>query len=201
LKSARAAFKSRIPDAAYSKMAEAIEKDQAPSIFALHYDQEEWRVRNLLLLPRFAYSLKDVLKRTPLSSTARRHGWVGCDILLRSIPQRARIPVVLDGVPISPREVRREFERLKPLRRMRPRLRGWTLDVMLIVDSLAKVEFDLSEVYAHEEKLRALHFRNRHVRPKIRQPVRPRRPQGKQLQRLRDLGFVEFLGGGRYRLG
>ncbi|MBZ5564268.1 MAG: hypothetical protein LAP13_17830 [Acidobacteriia bacterium] len=36
-----------------------------------------------------------------------------------------------------------------------------------------------------------LHPDNLHVRDKIRQ----------QLQRLRDLGLVEFLGGGKYRAG
>ncbi len=190
LKSSRSLFKSRIPDAAYSRMIQAIQEDETPNIFGLHYDRDEWRVRNLIVIPRFAYSLKDILKRRPLSATAQRHDWVGCDISLRAIPQRARIPVILDGVPISPREVRREFERLRPLQRVRSKVRGWTLDVLLIVESLHKVEFDLDEVYAHEEKLRKLHLRNRHVQPKIRQ----------QLQKLRDLGLLTFLGGGRYRL-
>lgn len=171
-------------------MVKAIQRDEVPSIFALHYDPVKWRVSNLILIPRFAYSLKDIHKRSPLSSSARRHDWVGCDILLRAIPQRARIPVILEGIPISPRTVRFEFERLRPLQSVRPKLRGWTLDVLHIIDSLGKTDFDLSEIYAHEEKLRALHFRNRHVQPKIRQ----------QLQRLRDLGFLEFLARGSYRL-
>lgn len=48
----------------------------------------------------------------------------------------------------------------------------------------------LAEVYAFAGELARLHPRNLHVRDKIRQ----------QLQRLRDLGFVEFLGAGKYRL-
>jgi len=190
LKSVRSFFKSRIPDAAYSKMIQAIQEDETPNIFALHYDRDEWRVRNLILIPRFAYSQKDILRRAPLSPAAQRHDWVGCDISLRAIPQRARISVILDGIPISPVAVRQEFERLKPLQNVRTKVRGWTLDVLLIVESLGKPEFDLPEVYAHEEKLRKLHLRNRHVQPKIRQ----------QLQKLRDLGLLTFLGGGRYRL-
>jgi type II restriction enzyme len=47
-----------------------------------------------------------------------------------------------------------------------------------------------TEVYAFEERLAALHPRNRHIRPKIRQ----------QLQVLRDRGVVEFLERGRYRV-
>lgn len=190
LKSGRLPFKSRIPDAAYSRMVEAIREDQAPSIFALHYDAIAWQVCDLTLVPRFAYSIKDIAERSPLSPAARRKGWVGCDILLRAVPQRARIPVILDGVPISPRAVRQEFQRLRPLQQVKAKVRGWTLDVLLIVESLGKPEFDLPEVYAHEEKLRKLHLQNRHVQPKIRQ----------QLQKLRDLGLLTFLGGGRYRL-
>lgn len=52
------------------------------------------------------------------------------------------------------------------------------------------MEFTLAHVYAHAASLAKLHPNNRHVRDKIRQ----------QLQVLRDLGLLEFLGGGSYRL-
>ena len=58
-----------------------------------------------------------------------------------------------------------------------------------VVQSLKKEEFELADVYAHEEQLAGLHPDKRHVRDKIRQ----------QLQVLRDMGRLEFLGGGRYR--
>lgn len=59
-----------------------------------------------------------------------------------------------------------------------------------MVQSLKKKEFLLSEVYAHAERLARLHPKNEHIRPKIRQ----------QLQVLRDLGLLDFLGDGSYRL-
>lgn len=59
-----------------------------------------------------------------------------------------------------------------------------------IVRGLGKGEFTLAEAYAFAGELARLHPANRHVEPKIRQ----------QLQRLRDLGFVEFLGRGIYRV-
>jgi len=62
--------------------------------------------------------------------------------------------------------------------------------VLNVVRALGKQEFLLPEVYAHADQLQRLHPQNRNVLAKIRQ----------QLQRLRDMGFVEFLGGGRYRL-
>jgi type II restriction enzyme len=57
------------------------------------------------------------------------------------------------------------------------------------VRGLNKIEFVLPDVYAFAAQLQELHPDNRHVRDKIRQ----------QLQVVRDLGFVEFLGRGRYR--
>ena len=68
--------------------------------------------------------------------------------------------------------------------------RGWTLDVLNVVRSLGKQEFQLSDVYAHSDELARLHPDNRHVNPKIRQ----------QLQVLRDLRLLEFLTPGHYRL-
>ena len=68
--------------------------------------------------------------------------------------------------------------------------RGWTLDVLQVVQSLNKKEFLLSDVYAHADTLAKLHPKNAHVRDKIRQ----------QLQVLRDLGLLSFLGAGSYRL-
>jgi len=68
--------------------------------------------------------------------------------------------------------------------------RGWTLDVLQVVQSLNKPEFSLHDVYAHADALAKLHPANRNIQPKIRQ----------QLQVLRDMGLVEFLGRGLYRL-
>ncbi|MHB8412748.1 MAG: hypothetical protein ACYDDI_12505 [Candidatus Acidiferrales bacterium] len=69
-------------------------------------------------------------------------------------------------------------------------MRGWTLDVLNLVRSLHKQNFWLADAYALEPHLASLHPANRHVRDKIRQ----------QLQVLRDLGLVGFLGGGNYSL-
>jgi type II restriction enzyme len=54
----------------------------------------------------------------------------------------------------------------------------------------SKLEFTPADVYAHAGALAKLHPNNAHVRDKIRQ----------QLQVLRDLGLLEFLGDGNYRL-
>jgi type II restriction enzyme len=193
LKSQRHPFAARINDAAYSKMREAVLGGLTPNLFALHYDPSRWTVQNLILIPRFVFSLSCIERRRPLSASAQRHGFVGCHILLVNIPADARIAVVDSGKPARPAEVRDMYARLRPLERMGHEARGWTLDVLNAVRSLVasvdREEFTLAEVYALEGRLRRLHPQNRFVRPKIRQ----------QLQRLKDLGFVEFLGAGRYR--
>ena len=62
--------------------------------------------------------------------------------------------------------------------------------MLQVVQSLGKLKFTLADVYAHAAALAKLHPNNAHVRPKIRQ----------QLQVLRALGLLTFLGNGSYRL-
>lgn len=105
------------------------------------------------------------------------------------MPSEARIPVVLAGNAVAASQVRQQYKALAPLSRLNVSKRGWTLDVLRAIEGLHKPEFTLADAYSTAPHLAKLHPANRHVEPKIRQ----------QLQVLRDLGLVEFLGGGRYR--
>ena len=183
-------FSQKIVDSAYAVMRRAIEEGRTPHLLAMEYDPSIWKVRNLTLIPSFALTLSCLEKRKPLSLSARRSGWVGCNILLSKIPEDARIPVVSCGVPAKPSAVREQYALLHPLETLDSEARGWTLDVLNAVRLLAKNEFVLSELYAKADYLQQLHPNNRHVRDKIRQ----------QLQRLRDLGFLEFGKRGTYRV-
>jgi type II restriction enzyme len=190
LKSQSRPFGTRILDSAYSQMKRAILTDRTPNLYVLHYDLTAWAVRTVILIPHFAFALSAIERRPPLASTARRAGWVGCNILLEKIPAHARIPIVSEGTPHASREVRASYDRLRPLEKLKVEKRGWTLDLLQVVQSLGKTEFTLADVYAHAPALAKLHPDNRHVRDKIRQ----------QLQVLRDLGLLEFLGAGSYVL-
>jgi len=66
--------------------------------------------------------------------------------------------------------------------------RTWLVDTLRCIERLPN-EFSLRDVYGFEAELRERHPENHHVRDKLRQ----------QLQRLRDAGFIAFLGRGRYR--
>jgi len=190
LKSQSKPLGTRIVDAAYSEMKRAILEDRTPNLFVLHYDLATWAVRTVLLVPHFAFALSAVERRKPLALTARRAGWVGCNILLDRIPVHARISVVDEGTPQTSQQVRASYNRLRPLEKLQVEKRGWTLDVLQVIQSLGKPEFTLADVYAHAAALANLHPNNRHVRDKIRQ----------QLQILRGLGLLTFLGSGSYRL-
>jgi type II restriction enzyme len=190
LKSQSKPIRARIVDAAYSEMKRAILEDRTPNLYVLHYDLPTWSVRTLILIPRFAFALSAVECRKPLAPTVRRAGWVGCNIVLDKIPVNARIPIIQEGNVRSSQAVRDDYERLRPLEELQAEKRGWTLDVLQVVQSLNLREFSLQDVYGHAGDLAKQHPKNAHVRDKIRQ----------QLQILRDLGFVQFFGGGEYRL-
>ena len=167
----------------------AILRGNTPNLFLLHYQLNPLSVASLLFIPDFAFTLSALECRKPLAATARRAGWIGCNILLHQIPQDAKIGVIKEKRPVPPGDVRRAIQKLKPLASLKPETRGWTLDVLNAVRSLNKSEFSLAEAYAFEISLAELHPDNHHIQPKIRQ----------QLQVLRDLGLLEFLGQGSYR--
>lgn len=179
----------KIPDAAYESMVRAIRSDRVPNLLALQYSSD-WIIRNLLLVPNVFFSESVIEKRPPLSSTARRAGWVGCNILLNRIPQDGKIAIVSNGSTVAERQVRKEFSRVRKLAEVPPTLRGWTLDVLTTIRRLGKARFSLQELYQLEPYLQGIHPSNQNVRPKIRQ----------QLQVLRDLGLIEFTSPGNYAL-
>ena len=101
------------------------------------------------------------------------------------------------GTPQTSEQVRASYNRLRPLEKLQVEKRGWTLDVLQVVQSLGKLEFTLADVYAHADALAKLHPNNAHVRDKIRQQLQlrslPRPCRG-------DLGLLPFLCSASYRL-
>ena len=62
--------------------------------------------------------------------------------------------------------------------------------MLRIVRNLKKSEFSLNEIYAMEQLFSASYPENNNIKAKMRQ----------QLLVLRDLGYLEFCGGGTYKL-
>jgi type II restriction enzyme len=191
LKSFQRSLGTKIVDSAYSAMIHAIETGTVPHLFALHYNLT-WQINTVLLIPSFYFTASAIQKRNALGPNTRRAGWVGCNILLGHIPASGRITLVQDGRAVPKARVRKAFDSLHVLNEIKPgrEARGWTLDVLRIVESLGQRHFSLADMYRFEAELQGLHPGNNNVRAKIRQ----------QLQILRDLGRIHFQAAGQYEL-
>jgi len=66
-------------------MIERLESANNPNFFFLNYDLKDLSVLNFLVIPKHFFVPSIIEKRKALSQTARRAGWVGCNILLQSI--------------------------------------------------------------------------------------------------------------------
>lgn len=191
LKSKQKTMGSKIVDGAYSKMIERLTCANNPNFFFLNYDLANFEVTNFLVIPKHFFVPEMIEKRNPLALTARRAGWVGCNILLQTIPQTGKIYFVRNK-QIEPKEkVLAEWNKTLFLREEKEiSTKGWLLDVMRCIDKLGKKEFTLDEMYQFENELSLLHQDNRHIKDKIRQ----------QLQVLRDKGYLDFVSRGYYKL-
>lgn len=190
LKSQKGRFGARVVDGAYASMLKRLEASNNPNLVLMNYDLARLAVTDLFVVPRHFFTAEIIEPRPPLAPTARRAGWVGCNIRLSGVPDAGRNHLVRDSVQIAREAVREKWRATLFLREERPAARGWLIEVMNCVEAIGRPEFTLEDVYAFERRLEAVYPDNRNVRPKIRQ----------QLQVLRDAGFLTFEGRGRYRV-
>ena len=165
----------------YQKMMDAIRQDRTPNFFLLRYEVPIWEVRDLQLIPRFAISPSVIARRKPLAPSARRPNWVGYTLRIALVPTAAKIDLIINGAEVDRREVRAKYEQITRLASLPPESRGWTLDVLRVIENLPARAFSNQEIYSFEFELAKLHPGNRNIRPKIRQ----------QLQVLRDRGLIK----------
>lgn len=189
LKSHARRFGPKIVDGAYRTMRERITSKQNPSLMLLRYDRASGP-QDVLVIPKHFFVPSIIEERKPLASTARRAGWIGCNILIGQVPEMGRISIIRDRRLLPRETVLENWRRTLFLADGGLEARGWLLEVMKAVESLGTPEFSLAEVYALEARLQERFPANNNVRPKIRQ----------QLQVLRDRGLLEFTGRGSYRL-
>ncbi len=189
LKTFRGKQPKALNDGAFDTLMGQIQAGAAPTLCLLQRTPE-WAIRGLDAV-HSSFVLPDaVIARKPLSKSAKRKDWVGCTIRLDLIDASSQVGVVHDGVALPVNQVRRNFQRFLPLARKSVEQRGWTLLTLGMVRRLGKAEFTLQEMYALEEEFERAYPNNHHVRDKIRQ----------QLQILRDLGVLSFVGRGEYRI-
>lgn len=188
LKSKKKSFGNKITDGAYSSMKEILESNKVPNFFFLAYLDK--LVENFFLIPKHYFVMSIIEKRAPLSQGTKRAGWVGCNILLKTLPESGRIYYIKNRKIQPKNKVINAFNKTKFLRGEKQEKRGWIVDVMKCVEELGKKHFSLDDMYRFAGYLSKLHPENKNVKPKIRQ----------QLQFLRDKGYLKFKGKGRYVL-
>ena len=153
------------------------------------YELDNARVRDFLIIPKHFFVDSIIEKRKPLADTARRAGWVGCNILLEEIPSYGRISLIQDGRIADKEDICRKYQRTSFLADMNITSRGWLMDVFRCLEDIKTETFTLQEMYQFEDRLQILHPENHNIRAKIRQ----------QLQYLRDKGLIQFIERGVYR--
>jgi len=188
LKSKKDSFASKIVNGAYEMMIKRINSENNPHFLFLNYSSDRFQVQNFLTVPNHYFTNDIIEKRNPLRKNARRAGWIGCNILLQNIPLSGKIYLVKNQKIENRNTVLENWSRTSFLAQQKIEKRGWTIEVMNILEKISDDAFELKEVYAFEDTLKKKFPQNSFVKPKIRQ----------QLQILRDQGVIKFLGGGRY---
>ena len=154
LKSQSGTIKNKIVDGAYSSMIKRITSDTNPNFFFLNYNTSDWSVRNFLIIPKHFFVPAIIQKRKPLSQTARRAGWVGCNIDLTEVPSFGRIYLIKESKSIKRNEVLSNWKSTLFIKSSSIESRGWTLDVLNCIDRIPDKEFSLSDIYKFEKDLK-----------------------------------------------
>ena len=179
----------KIVDGAYSTMIERINSSNNPNFFFLNYRKSNWSVNNFLIIPKHYFVPDIIVKRKPLSVTARRAGWIGCNIDISKIPESGRIFLIKDSEIIDKEKVHAKWKSTDFLKSKNTDSRGWILDVMNCIEKIPNNAFTIEQIYSFENQLRLKYPNNNHIKDKIRQ----------QLQLLRDKGLLEFVERGKYK--
>lgn len=189
LKSKKDKMSNRILDGAYETMIERLRSENNPNFFFLNYDTKNYEVQNFIIIPKHFFTPEIIIKRG--KGLTDRPNYIMCSIDLSLIPQSGKIFYIKDK-NIEPKEkVLTEWQKTLFLREEKEiSAKGWLLDIMNCVEKLGRKEFSLDEIYAFENFLSKKYPENKHIKDKIRQ----------QLQVLRDKNYLEFLGGGKYRI-
>ena len=178
-----------VNDGSYSAMIDRILSTDNPDFFFMLYRRTNWSVNDFFFVPKHFFTPKIIQMRKPLPPNSRRAGWIGCNILVNSIPATGRIPIIENGKEVDRQSILQKVSVADSLFIKDMNARGWLFDVLSCVEEVSGPVFTLSELYSYEEKLSMLHPNTHNVKAKIRQ----------QLQLLRDRGVIEFTNRGEYR--
>ncbi len=188
LKSKEGKIGKKIADGAYQTAIKRITSNSNPDLFVLRYSAER-KVIGLEIIPKFFFTPEIIEKRKTLAQTARRAGWIGCNILYADVPPQGKISIIDNSLIIPKENVLNSYVQSMKLKTDDIAKREWLFDILQCVNKINSEFFTLKDVYKYEALLFKKHPLNNNIRAKIRQ----------QLQILRDKGFIRFLGNGHYQ--
>lgn len=188
LKSKNGKLGHKISDGAYATMLSRITSISNPNLFVMEYTND-WQVNNLAIVPKFFFTPEIIEQRKPLTPTARRAGWVGCNILYSEIPIQGRISIIKEQHICNKQDVVDAYKTIKNIQTNNMASRCWIFDVLNCINDIDSKIFTLSDVYEYVDILQQKHLDNHNVEAKIRQ----------QLQFLRDKGIIAFIAKGQYQ--
>lgn len=187
LKSKNGKMGNSIQDGGYNSMIKRLESDKNPNFFFLNYNIESYKVINFAVIPKHYFTPEIITKRK--NGLSNRPNYIMCSIDISTIPESGKIFYIKNEKIEKKDNILKNWKKTLFLREQKPIVRGWTLDIMKCIDLLQKKKFTLDEMYTFDQLLSEKYPQNCHIHDKIRQ----------QLQILRDKGFVEFLGNGKYK--
>jgi hypothetical protein len=183
LKATKQAHLGTVTDGGYDAMMARIAVLETPTFLLMNYSREDSTVAAVATVHRVFITAESIFKRKPLPPTAKRAGWVGCNILMGAVPPEAKIGVVSNGRFIDRSKVRGQFALLSGLSKKKPEARGWMAEILTLVHRLPSATFRLHDLDQFLPELEAKFPDNKHIPEKIRQ----------QLQILRDAGLIRFV--------
>lgn len=129
LKSKSGKLSKTIADGAYSTMIERVNSENNPNFFFLTYTKE-WTVNDFLIIPKQFFTPEIIIKRPALKETARRAGWVGCNIDISKVADAGKVFLIKNAKTIDQEIVKETFNKTLFLRTKSKDAKGWVLDVM-----------------------------------------------------------------------
>ena len=98
LKSQKARLGARVMDGAWSAMQARLQAENNPNLLVMRYDARRAAVSDLIVVPKQVFTPEVIERRRPLAASARRAGWVGCNIQLGEAPDAGKVRLIREGV-------------------------------------------------------------------------------------------------------
>lgn len=191
LKSKLGSFSKKIVDGSYNSMIKRISSLENPNFIFMNYNNE-YKIENLFVVPKYYFIPSIIEKRNPLSETARRSGWIGCNILFNQIPEIGKIKIIENRNIFDKVEIIKNWKKAHFIAQDTTDVmsRAWIIEIVKCIEINNSTYFMLRDIYKYEASLKIKFPKNNNIRAKIRQ----------QIQVLRDLKYLSFEGNGKYKL-